>query len=435
MAQQFVDIPTLHPDQVRAWEVPGKYKAVRCGRRWGKTDLSVTVAADAIIKGKTIGWFAPEYRYLSEPFTKLRAILEPISVRSSEGHGIIRTTTGGGLDTWTLDNPNAGRGRRYHGVIIDEAAFAKKNVNDLWRMNIRPTLLDFAGWAMVLSNTNGIEEDNFFWRICNPDQHTHKGFMGFTDFHAPSMNNPYLPPEELEALKGEMHPLVYQQEILAEFVDFSGVSFFSRDKLLVDGRPVPYPTICDCVFATIDTATKTGREHDGTGVVFWAYSERDYGPSASIPLVILDWDIKSIEGALLETWIPWVFTYLEELAGKCRARRGSIGAFVEDKSSGTILLQQARRRDMPVHEIDSKLTMLGKAERAINVSGYVHTEKVKLSSTAYDRQCVYHESHRNHLLAQVTSFRVDDKDTTREDDLLDGFCYGIALSLGNVEGF
>jgi hypothetical protein len=431
MTQQFVDIPTLHPDQVRAWQAPGRFKAVRCGRRWGKTDFAVTVAADSIIKGLTIGWFAPEYKFLSEPYAKLRAILAPISARSSEGHGIIRTSTGGGLDTWSLDNPIAGRGRKYHGVIIDEAAFAKTNVNDLWRMNIRPTLLDYAGWAIVLSNTNGIDDDNFFWKICNDPP----ADSPFVDFHAPSMGNPYLPVDELKLLSDKMHPLVYQQEILAEFVDFSGVSFFSKEKLLVDNRTVAYPTICDCVFATIDTATKTGREHDGTGVVFWAYSERDYGPGASIPLVILDWDVKSIEGALLETWIPWVFKYLEELAVKCRARRGSIGAFVEDKSSGTILLQQARRRDMPVHEIDSRLTMLGKAERAINVSGYVHTEKVKLSATAYDRQCVYHESNRNHLLTQVTSFRVDDKDTTREDDLLDSFCYGIALSLGNNEGF
>jgi hypothetical protein len=90
---------------------------------------------------------------------------------------------------------------------------------------------------------------------------------------------------------------------------------------------------------------------------------------------------------------------------------------------------------MPVNEIDSKLTSLGKNERAINVSGYVHTEKVKLSQVAYDRTVTYHEKTRNHLLTQVTGFRVDDKDPKREDDLLDGFTYGIALSLGNGEGF
>ena len=40
-----------------------------------------------------------------------------------------------------------------------------------------------------------------------------------------------------------------------------------------------------------------------------------------------------------------------------------------------------------------------------------------------------------HLLDQVESFRIGDKKSDREDDLLDTFCYGIALSLGNNDGF
>ena len=42
---------------------------------------------------------------------------------------------------------------------------------------------------------------------------------------------------------------------------------------------------------------------------------------------------------------------------------------------------------------------------------------------------------RNHLVEQVESFRVRDKGSKREDDLLDTFCYGVALALGNSEGF
>jgi hypothetical protein len=33
------------------------------------------------------------------------------------------------------------------------------------------------------------------------------------------------------------------------------------------------------------------------------------------------------------------------------------------------------------------------------------------------------------------SFRIGDRASGREDDLLDTFCYGIALALGNSEGF
>src|ERR1700679_2223790 len=124
--------------------------------------------------------------------------------------------------------------------------------------------------------------------------------------------------EFLDELKTGNDPLVYAQEYLAEFVDWAGVGFFAREKLLENDEPVPYPTSCDCVFAVIDTASKTGTEHDATAVTFFARNS----VGARAPLMILDWDIVQIEGALLETWLPMVFDRLEELARHCQARHG-----------------------------------------------------------------------------------------------------------------
>ena len=109
--------------------------------------------------------------------------------------------------------------------------------------------------------------------------------------------------------------------------------------------------------------------------------------------------------------------------------------FIEDKNSGTILLQQAQRRGLQARAIESKLTAMGKDERAISVSGYVHQEKVKYTEQAFNKSVIYKQRSANHLVAQIESFRVGDKKSHREDDLLDTFCYGIALSLGNGEGF
>ena len=160
-----------------------------------------------------------------------------------------------------------------------------------------------------------------------------------------------------------------------------------------------------------------------------------YDTIGKISLFVLDWDVVQIEGALLETWLPQVFACLEEFARLCRARGGSIGAFIEDKNSGTILLQQALRRQMPARAIDSKLPAMGKDERAISVSGYVHRELIKYTDRAFEKTAVYKQRSRNHLLDQVESFRIGDLGSDREDDLLDTFCYGIALTLGNSEGF
>jgi hypothetical protein len=78
---------------------------------------------------------------------------------------------------------------------------------------------------------------------------------------------------------------------------------------------------------------------------------------------------------------------------------------------------------------------MGKDERAISVSGYVHRGLVKYTDYAFHKTAIYKRHVRNHLLDQIESFRVGDRNSDREDDLLDTFCYGIALALGNSEGF
>ena len=200
---------------------------------------------------------------------------------------------------------------------------------------------------------------------------------------------------------------------------------------MVDGLPVPYPDKCDGVYAVIDTAVKGGKENDGTAVIYFAINNY-----IGHPLIILDWDIIQVDGALLESWMPVVLQHCEHLAGITKSRNGSLGAWIEDAAAGSILLQQGKNRDWDTKKIESDLTMMGKDERAISVSGYFHQEKVKLSQYAFDKVVNFKGATRNHLLTQVTSFRIGDKDAhKRADDLLDCFTYGIAIGLGNKYGF
>ncbi len=209
-----------------------------------------------------------------------------------------------------------------------------------------------------------------------------------------------------------------------------GGIFFALEHLLVNGQPIENPKLCDGVYAIIDSATKTGRENDGTAVTYFA---KNTG-GAGIPLMILDWDVTQISGDLLITWLPSVHLRGKELAEQCKARMGWLGVFIEDKASGMILLQQAKRRNLQAEPIESKLTAMGKVERAINASPYVARGMVKFTKPAYDKVAIYKGVSRNHLLAQVTSFRVGDTETD-DDDLLDCFTYGVAIGVGNAEGF
>jgi hypothetical protein len=339
----------MHSGQVAAyWALqPHRFKALRCGRRFGKTDFGKMWIGQGLAQGWECAWFAPQHMTWSEVYTEMTDALRPILDTSSKGSAVMRMNTGGRLDFWTLENAIAGRGRRYRRIVIDEAAFAKDGDNkvdgsmmELWEKSIKPTLYDYGGQVLVCSNSAGKNPDNFFYNICTDPQY------GFKEYHATTMDNPLLPKrprdESLKVwserrdrfiadLSKDNDPLVYAQEYLAEFVDWAGVSFFAREKLLEQNEPIPYPVGCDCVFAVIDTAAKTGTENDATAVTLFARGQR----GGRFPLMILDWDIAQIEGAVLETWLPSVFERLEELSRLCRARFGSVGTWIEDKSSGT----------------------------------------------------------------------------------------------------
>lgn len=248
-----------------------------------------------------------------------------------------------------------------------------------------------------------------------------------------------VPRETVEALKIELGPHAYDTQCMQMPRAREGSYFFNREHILL-GRPAPppreglvyepvdYPINCDGVIAVIDTATKTGKKRDGTGIMWTAYT-RYPEPSA----VILDWDIIQIEASLLEVWLPGQLERAEELARMCGARAGSLGAFIEDKDSGQILLQQATRRGLNAHAIDSTLVAAGKDGRAISVSGYVYKSMILMSRFAYDKTTVYKGKNRNHALHQITGFRMGAGTSDDDDELFDDFCYTAAILFGDVD--
>jgi len=427
MPEITVNLPRLHSGQERLFHQQTRLNSVRCGRRWGKTRFLEYLAAQGACNGLSVGVFAPEYKQLAEPWDHLIDTLDPVKKTANKNDGTIKTVTGGKVDFWTLnDNDLAGRGREYNLVLIDEAGFTKSpQMKDIWFKSIKPTMLTTKGIAWVFSTPNGVDPDNFFYAACNDEE------LNFTSFHAPTITNPYVPPEELERERERNHPLVFKQEYLAEFIDWSGVAFFSLDKMLVNGEAVPYPTTCDGVYAVLDTAVKGGKENDGTAIVYISVNSQ-----SQHPLTILDWDIIQVDGAMLERWMPSVFMRLDDLAALTGARKGSVGVFIEDAAAGAILLQQGKARGWPTYAIDSKLTNSGKDERAISVSGYFHQEKLKISSFALNKTVSFKGATRNHLVTQLASFRLGDKEAFRRaDDLLDAVVYALAVGVGNKYGY
>jgi len=431
-------LPALHDGQVAIYRkgMTSRLNAVRCGRRWGKTFMLSSMATSCSLHrfpvpgasklaGGRVGIFTAEYRQYQEIFDKLVELLEPLIKTKSRSEKRILLKNGGKIDFWvTNDNKLAGRGREYNLVLVDEGAFTKvrEMLKEVWPKSIKPTLLTTGGSAWVFSTPDGIDDDNFFYAICNDKA------LGFLEHYAPTSSNPYVPPEELEKERLNSDPRVFQQEYLAEFVDWSESALLDVNKLLEDGLPIEQPTHCDMVFAVMDTALKGGQEHDGTGVVYFAYEQTYHAPR----LTILDWDVSQISADLVEVAMPNIFGRLEELARQCGARQGSQGLFIEDAQMGAILLQKAESQGWPCRPISSILTSKGKDERAVLASSPHYLGKCKITRYAYDKVVQFKQKSANHLIKQVAAFHLADKAAyKRADDLLDCYLYALLLTFGD----
>src|ERR1700760_2597372 len=101
-----ISLGPLHRGQAAAyWALkPHRFKALRCGRRFGKTDFGKTWITQGLTQGAECAWFAPQHKTWSEVYPEIANIVRPILDTSSKGAAVMRMKTGGRLDFWTLEN-------------------------------------------------------------------------------------------------------------------------------------------------------------------------------------------------------------------------------------------------------------------------------------------------------------------------------------------
>src|SRR5574343_1088737 len=128
---------TPHPGQHRLLAERRRFNVAVMGRRWGKTRFGLNRLVAMAGRGRPVGWFAPQYKLLDEAFRKCRRKLAPVIVHQDIQQHRIELISGGVVDFWTLESPDAGRGRKYALAVIDEAAMAR-NLEEAWTAAIRP---------------------------------------------------------------------------------------------------------------------------------------------------------------------------------------------------------------------------------------------------------------------------------------------------------
>lgn len=214
-----IRLPDLHPAQAQIKNEAQRFNVVDCGRRFGKTTMGQDLLVPPALEGYPVGWFSPTYKMLLEVWRAASSTLKPVAQRVNAQERRIETITGGVVEMWSLDNPDAARGRKYARVVVDEAAMVK-NLLDAWNMVLRPTLVDLQGDAWFFSTPKGM---NGFWQMyqwgIDPER------TDWACWQFPSDANPYIPASEIEAMRRSLPERVFAQEILATFLEDAGGVF------------------------------------------------------------------------------------------------------------------------------------------------------------------------------------------------------------------
>ncbi len=207
-----VGLTQLHAGQAKVLTDCKRFNVANCGRRLGKSVLGINLVCETALDGYPAGWFAPEYKLLTEAWRDIKGLLDPVITAANDQQHRIDLITGGSIEAWAFDrNQNAGRSRRYKRVVVDEAAHCDY-LEEVWTRAVRPTLTDFRGDAWFLSSPNG---QNYFYRLfLRGDDPSYPDWQSWT---LTSYDNPLLDPAEIDAARLDLADWVWEQEYLAKF--------------------------------------------------------------------------------------------------------------------------------------------------------------------------------------------------------------------------
>ena len=190
-----------------------------CGRRFGKDVMERNYISEGLRLGEPCAWYEPNYKSVMENWRWFTETYFPITKRKSEVERRIDLINGGFIEMWSLDDKDASRGRKYKRVVINEAAKVK-DLEYSWNNVIRITLADLNGGALIGSTPRGF---NYFKAMYDRGQD--KFEEEWESWKKSTYDNPYIDRSEIEELKRTLPDIVFQQEIMAEFIHDSGMVF------------------------------------------------------------------------------------------------------------------------------------------------------------------------------------------------------------------
>ena len=206
----------------RAWQREchtrrARFSVLALHRRAGKTEMAIMELLDeAMCCTKELGFFVYIAPFLKQakaiawerikqkispliPFARVEVSEAELSIKFTHNNATIRLFGG--------DNPDALRGVRLDGVVIDEVAQIKPEV---WNDIIQPALSDRKGWAMFIGTPAGINlfSELFYGAERRDDWYAARYTVHDTDA---------IDKDEVKRLKRDMPEQAFAREYLCDF--------------------------------------------------------------------------------------------------------------------------------------------------------------------------------------------------------------------------
>lgn len=215
--------PTLHSTQQDVYDSPARFRVLVAGRRWGKSKLAALECIRVLMAGGAVWWVAPTFDLSKRVGWKtMTTMLDPILTGNygatvNKSDLLITLPNGGYFQCKSADHPERLVGEGLDAVIIDECGIVHP---DTWFESLRPALSDRLGRALFIGTPKG---KNWFWQIYQRGLDPLE--PSWESWRKPSIDNPFLPPGEVEDAKQDLPELTFEQEYEAVFTDDGGAVF------------------------------------------------------------------------------------------------------------------------------------------------------------------------------------------------------------------
>ena len=219
------------PWQWKVLEDEHKFVVVVAGARSGKTVLALEkLIIKASMKPRSTNWYvAPTYgmaKFIA--WEELKRMIEPfrehgLIAKINESELMIMFVDGTIIQLKGADKPDSLRGVGLDFLVLDEYATMRKEV---WNEVLRPRTVDKNGSVLFIGTPKGY---NHFHDLYQMELNQSKYWKSY---HFKTIDNPYIPKEEIEQARRDMDPRAFRQEFEASFETFGGQVFtsFSREK-------------------------------------------------------------------------------------------------------------------------------------------------------------------------------------------------------------